>query len=141
MVSIGIYSGEIRLVKFLEFMVVNAYGLPLFHIKNKNIQSIDKNLMASFLTTFQMTLAKSADQKLELIKFKDTNLVIEAITTPYNLFFVGRSDTKAKEKQIRKELAKLAIEFTKRYWTFLEDWTGDITLFMDFESIVAPLIQ
>lgn len=128
------------MVKFLELMVVNAYGLPLFHIKNNKVKSIDKNLIASFLTTFQMMLSKSADQKLELIKFKDTNLVIEAVTSPVNLFFIGRTESKYKEKAIRKELNKIAQHFVEEYSTQLEDWKGDISMFMGFERVVSQMI-
>jgi hypothetical protein len=76
------------LVKFLEFWCVDANGIALFHEKEKDVTSVDKNLISGFLSAFQSMLKVSQQGEVEAIKFKDSRLIIVTRESPFRLFFM-----------------------------------------------------
>ena len=121
------------LVKFHEFYVINSSGVPLFHQKaNNSTESVNKNMVSGFISAIQSVVSSQNDEeKIEIIKFKNTKLVILQQSL-YDLFFIARVSQKEKEKPARKELKKLSILFVEDYRKHLIEWDGEISIFQNF---------
>ncbi|MCP4761695.1 MAG: hypothetical protein GY870_07935 [archaeon] len=106
----------------------------------KNLESVNENLITTFLSAFQnMVSAGNSQEKVEAIKFKDSKLIIHLVTAPFNLYFIGRVNMKEKDKNSRKILNKLSDIFVQDFWKYLENWTGDISLFDAFSKHLEDL--
>jgi len=126
------------MVKFIEFWAIDQNGVTLYHQKaNKNIQSVDQNLVSGFLSAFQSMLSVSAQDSIEAIKFKDSKLVLTRKKFDSFLYFIARAHTDEKDKNVRKELDKIGDTFVSDYRSLLVDWTGDVSLFNGFENRMA----
>lgn len=117
----------------LEFFVINTSGVPLFHQKaNNSIESVNKNMVSGFISAIQSVVsAQNEEEKIEIIKFKNTKLVILQQKL-YQLFFIARISQKEKEKPVRKELLKLSTLFVEDYRKHLIEWDGEISIFQNF---------
>jgi hypothetical protein len=127
------------MVKFIEFWTIDQNGVTLYHQKaNKNVQSVDQNLVSGFLSAFQSMLSVSAQDSIEAIKFRDSKLVLTRKKFDSTLFFIARSQLDDKDKVIRKELDKISELFISDFRSLLVDWTGDTSLFNGFENRMTP---
>lgn len=126
------------MVKFLEFWCVDANGIALFHEKEKDVASVDKNLISGFLSAFQSMLKVSQQGEVEAIKFKDSRLIIVTKESPFRLYFIVRISEKEKDKVVRKELEKLSDQFMVDFWEPLTNWEGNIDAFYDFQPKLKP---
>ncbi|MHA1820314.1 MAG: hypothetical protein ACTSU2_15415 [Promethearchaeota archaeon] len=131
------------MVKFLEFWILQDSGIPFYHFKfKKDIKSIDKNLVASFLLTIQNIIKLNANQNIQAINFKDSKILILIRNNNKNkIFFLARVPQNEKEKNVLKELNKLADIFLEDYRFILEDWDGDTSVFDGFENRLAYLMK
>jgi len=121
------------MVKFYEFYVIHISGVPLFHQKaNASIESVNKNMVSGFISAIQSVVsAQNDEEKIEIIKFKNTKLIILQQNL-YQLFFIARVSQKEKEKPARKELIKLSDIFIEDYRKNLIEWEGEINVFQNF---------
>ena len=121
------------MVKFYEFYVIHSSGVPLFHQKaNASIESVNKNMVSGFISAIQSVVsAQNDEEKIEIIKFKNTKLIILQQKL-YGIFFIARVSQKEKEKPARKELIKLSDIFIEDYRSNLIEWEGEINVFQNF---------
>ncbi|MBD3350088.1 MAG: hypothetical protein GF364_01220 [Candidatus Lokiarchaeota archaeon] len=129
------------MVKFLECWIITQDGMTLFHEREKNIQTVDKNLISGFLTAFQSMLKVSKQGDVEAIRFKNTKLLIKTEDEPFKLYFIGRTKDGERDRSIKKELGKLSEKFVLQYWSELESWQGNISVFMNFQTELDGLFK
>ncbi|MFX0187244.1 MAG: hypothetical protein ACFE8A_05855 [Candidatus Hodarchaeota archaeon] len=93
--------------------------------------------LMSALTIFANELTSGGLSNFELSSIKFT------IFKSKDFLFVINTTKKYKEKQLQKELDKLAEKFFDKYplnW-FNSRWDGDITIFDDFEKDIEDVLQ
>jgi len=109
---------------------MNCSGITLFHQKEKAISSIDKNLIAGFLSALLSTL-QTSNEDIQAIKFKDSKIIFYYRQEPYDLIFLTRVKNE-KEKRVYKELRTIAEMFINKYDKELKEWCGNLNIFKDF---------
>ncbi|MBN2155806.1 MAG: hypothetical protein JW776_07165 [Candidatus Lokiarchaeota archaeon] len=124
---------------FLEFWIIDRNGITLYHQKrNKNVESINKNLFSGFVSAFHDIINVSSQENVESIKFKNSKLIMIPTNVYERLLFIARTDQKEKDKNVRKELNKLSKIFLNEFNEELKKWVGDMDTFETFGKYLIP---
>ncbi|MBD3350089.1 MAG: hypothetical protein GF364_01225 [Candidatus Lokiarchaeota archaeon] len=116
---------------------MNRDGVPFFHSKaNENVKSVNDCMVAGFISALNQMVSESADQELEAITFKDSQLIMWPYSDPIPFYCIARAPLKEKEKNIRKSLKKIAKTFSKLFFGEITHWSGNVDIFIDFEDII-----
>ncbi len=117
---------------FLEFWIIDRNGITLYHNKKDKVAGINKNLFSGFVSAFVDIINVSSSENVESIKFKDSKLIMIATHVHEKLLFIARTNLKAKDRNIRKELTKLSELFHEEFGEELASWVGEMDTFEDF---------
>jgi hypothetical protein len=96
---------------------------------------VDKEIVSGFLAAFKDYAEEIAAGKIVNFNFRNFNFVYD-YDNDLDCMFVLVVDVNDLEEEVRSKLALMKKGFLNRYREALEDWTGNITIFKDFDGFV-----
>ena len=124
-----------------ELYLISKSGICLFHrnfIKNQTSTSRD-HLISSALSSINMILDDFAEQKKEKISIIEKEGNILTIYAGINVSAVIIS--KEEFEFINNHLRELVNRIEKLYSDFLENWKGDLSVFLPIENLVNEIFN
>jgi hypothetical protein len=119
----------------MEFWIMNKDGLPFFHERaNEKIQSVNEDMVSCFFSAFNQMILKASNQDVEAIRFKDSKIIFVPGPQKANFYVIGRIPMKANEKDAKKSIDKVIQYFIDDFWCFIEHWTGNVSIFLNFSN-------
>ena len=120
------------MTKILEFWIITKGGIPVFSY-SPNIK-LNPSLMSSFFSALQSYLLEISE-KDAIDSFSIGNFNYNFLrNNRYGLYFIAKSDTKTKPRNIEKYLKNIASIFLDTYKKDLEMFDGDIAKFENFQA-------
>lgn len=117
------------MVTIKELWLMTAEGSMLFHI-SKVQDNINPNLFTGFFSAIYMM----SEESIEAINMKESKIMILPVKEPIKLYVIARCNSKDKDKDIKKELAKIRDLFLATYSETLIKWDGNVSQFEPFAS-------
>jgi CO dehydrogenase nickel-insertion accessory protein CooC1 len=115
---------------------VIATGGKLCYSKNFVTEDfVDKEIVSGFLSAFKDYAEEITAGKIVNFNFRNFNFIYD-YDNDLDCMFVLVVDVDDIEDEVREKLGLLKREFLKRYRKELEQWTGNITIFKDFDGFV-----
>ena len=96
---------------------------------------VDKEIVSGFLAAFKDYAEEIAAGKIINFNFRNFNFVYD-YDNELNCMFVLVVDVNDLEKEVRSKLVLMKKSFLKRYRKELKEWTGNITIFKEFDGFV-----
>jgi len=96
---------------------------------------VDKEIVSGFLSAFKDYAEEITAGKILNFNFRNFNFIYD-YDDDLDAMFVLVVDVSDLEEEVRDKLSLLKKEFLKRYRKDLEDWTGKINIFRDFDGFV-----
>jgi len=116
-----------------DFWILKDSGIVLFHYQSYD--EVDKNLFGAItiaLNSYADLLSKGGLSSFQFISKKFTFIKKK------DIIFVGKSSIKAKDKDVKRDLNEISEKFFGHYSeNFLNEWKGNISVFSDFEKVLA----
>ncbi len=108
----------------------------MFNARAKGIQeSVNPNLLSGFINAIRGMLQVSTQSEIESINLSEQKLIFQVIDCKdKKLLYIGRVYNKAKDKNIKKQLQKIAQDFYTKYGSKASDWKCETSLFEGFEK-------
>jgi hypothetical protein len=117
------------MVTFKELWLMTPEGAMLFHL-NKVQDTINPNLFTGFFSAIYMM----SEESIEAINMKESKIMILPVKEPIRMYVIARCAAKDKDKDIKKELAKIRDLFLASYSEILKNWDGNVSQFEPFAS-------
>jgi hypothetical protein len=118
-----------------EFWILNFEGVPLFHYsqeEERNYQLI--GAFFSAIQSFARELSRNKKNKfVHQISLGNANYTF-LVNTKYDLYFVSKSPSKIKEKQVNPHLKRIEEMFLDDFKSVIFDYAGDISVFEKFRE-------
>jgi len=114
----------------------------MFNIRAKGIQeSVNPNLLSGFINVIRGMLQISANSDIESMNLSEQKLIFHVSTYPdKNLLYIARVYNKVKDKNIKKQLQKIAEVFLAKYGPQASQWKCETSLFEGFEKDLAEYL-
>ncbi len=114
-----------------------CYSIDFFEDKAQDF--IDKEIVSGFLSAFKDYAEEITAGKILKFNFRNFNFVYD-YDNDLDCMFVLVVDVDDLEEEVRKKLTIVKKEFLKRYRNELKDWTGNITIFKEFDGFVKKYV-
>ncbi len=101
-----------RNLRVLEFMVLKAGGIPVFHYAFAGTRRLDE-LLSGFLSAITSFASEFGERSVQSLSFEGSELLYEQ--TSDDLMFIFLVETGASEKVLRAVLRELSERFLDRY--------------------------
>lgn len=119
------------------WIINNNSGVCVFEGNYKEI-TMNADLISGFLVAMINFGKELADKDLKKIQFNDLKIAFR-----YNkLFIIAVAFTdNALDPEVQAFLKLIEDEFQSRYGKYLEDFSGDVTVFSDFNTYVEKILN
>ncbi|MHA1341572.1 MAG: hypothetical protein ACTSRZ_16790 [Promethearchaeota archaeon] len=128
-------------MKFYEIWIMNNDGLPFFYTHMEGIErEINEGMITSFISAVSIMLNSNSNEQLNTIKLKNSKILIFPGPNDAKFFTIVRTSIKEKDKNIRREVEKITNLFYSKYGQYIKNWSGNVTIFLDFEEYIKDYI-
>ncbi len=123
-------------LRVLEFMVLKAGGIPVFHYSFSGAQRLDE-LLSGFLSAITSFASEFGERSVQSLSFEGSELLYEQTSDMAMFIFLVESG--APEKVLRAVLRELSERFLSRYRVELDMDVPVRELFLDFKHDVLEV--
>ncbi len=120
-----------------QFLILNTSGVPLYNWQ-KEKEETDFGLISGFLSAFHMFAKSERGEEIKRIHLDPTTFIFEEES---DLIFVILTKEKKHEKFINLILKELKDRFLKQYQNEIEKYSGNMSLFRNFENDVEEILS
>ena len=100
---------------------------------------IDEEILSGFLTAFSDFAREIKGGEVKALLFREFNFIY-SYSVKYNLIFIVVIDKDDLEEEAKIKVELMKIEFINKYKRYLDNWSGDISVFEDFDNFVEENI-
>lgn len=119
-----------------DLWIIQRSGIVLFTRVCHEI--VDENLFGALMSAFNIYFHALSGEGLSGFKIKHFRFTL---LEKNRIIFIANSSEKVKDK-VMEELKVVAEKFFKLYPVdFLEEWTGNVTIFSDFEKVIQTSFE
>jgi len=123
----------------LKIFIIARGGI-LCYSKNYFEQiNIDKDIISGFLTAINKFAKEIKGGEIKALTFRNFNFIY-SYSIEFDLIFVIVIDINDLEEEARSKIELMKREFIKRYKPYLEDWTGNVSVFENFDEFIEKNI-
>ncbi len=122
--------------EILELWIINPDGLTMFNTRANGVQeSVNPNLLSGFINAVRGMLQLSTNSDIESINLSEQKLIFQVIDCKdKKLLYIARVYNRVKDKNVKKDLQKIAQDFLAKYGVQASDWKCETSLFEGFEK-------
>jgi hypothetical protein len=122
--------------EILELWIVSPEGLTMFNARAMGIQeSVNPNLLSGFINAIRGMIQVSTDSDIESMNLSEQKLIFQVVDCQEKkLLYIARAHNRVKDKNIKKQLQKIAQDFYSKYGSQAAEWQCDTALFEGFEK-------
>lgn len=122
-----------------RILIIASGGLLCYSKTFVGETGVDDDLVSGFLTAVSNFAREIKGGEITALNFRNFNFIY-AYDERLDVMFVIVIDIEDIEEEAQNKANLLKGEFLKRYSKFLENWTGDVTVFREFDSFVEENI-
>jgi predicted amidohydrolase len=123
----------------LKIFIIGPGGI-LCYSKNFFEQiDIDEGIISGFLTAISDFAREIKGGEIKALIFRNFKFIY-SYSADYNCIFVIIIDKDDLEEEARLKLELMKKEFAKTYKSYLENWTGNVSIFQNFDDFVEENI-
>ena len=100
---------------------------------------IDEDILSGFLTAFSDFAREIKGGEVKALLFREFNFIY-SYSVNYNLIFIIVIDKDDLEEEAKIKVDLMKNEFINKYKRYLENWSGDISVFNEFDKFVEENI-
>jgi len=125
-------------LKVLEFMVLKAGGVPVFHYSTEGTKTLDE-LLSGFLSAITSFATEFGEKSVKSLTFEGSELLYEEL--PDNTLFIFLVEAGASKKILRTVLRDLAVKFMSKFENEMKLEIPVKELFLSFASEVESTFR
>ncbi|TFF92832.1 MAG: hypothetical protein EU544_06795, partial [Promethearchaeota archaeon] len=122
-----------------RILIIASGGLLCYSKNFLGSDDIDDDLVSGFLTAVSNFAKEIRGGEIKALNFRNFNYIY-SYDTHLDCMFVIVIDINDPEDEARDKVELLKEEFVKRYRPKLEEWSGDVTIFENFNEFVEKNI-
>ena len=123
----------------LKIFIIGPGGVPCYSKDFFEQIDIDDSIISGFLTGISNFAKEIKGGEIKALVFKNFNFIY-SYSIEFNCIFVIVIDINDLEEEARPKVELMKNEFIKRYRPYLENWTGNVSIFQDFDEFVEKNI-
>ena len=129
----------------LRILILSSGGLLLY---SKNFLSdqnenedliLDDDLIGGFLSAISSFAIEIKGGEIKALNFRNSNFIY-SYDTQFGCMFVLITEIEDLEEEAREKIELMKNEFIKRYSSYLEDFSGMVSVFDDFDEFIEEHI-
>ncbi len=122
--------------EILELWIVSPEGLTMFNARANGVQeSVNPNLLSGFINAIRGMLQISTNSDIESINLSEQKLIFQVVDcNGKGLLYIARVFNRVKDKNVKKQLQKIAQDFIAKYGPQITDWKNETTIFDGFDK-------
>ena len=102
--------------------------------------NIDEQLFSGFLVAILAFSKEISNRQLKSLNLEDLTLYYKH-NQSNKLIFVIAADSKEREPRVREKIDRIEEKFMLKYGEILPEWTGDISIFNNFEPELDSILN
>ncbi|MFX1301993.1 MAG: nitrilase-related carbon-nitrogen hydrolase [Promethearchaeota archaeon] len=123
----------------LKIFIIGPGGVPCYSKDFIEQINIDNSIISGFLTGISNFAKEIKGGEIKALVFKNFNFIY-SYSIEFNCIFVIVIDINDLEEEARSKVELMKKEFIKRYKPYLENWTGNVSVFQEFDEFIEKNI-
>ncbi|MFX0106361.1 MAG: hypothetical protein ACFE75_12855, partial [Candidatus Hodarchaeota archaeon] len=123
----------------LKIFIIGPGGVPCYSKNFFEQIDIDDSIITGFLTGISHFAKEIKGGEIRALVFKNFNFIY-SYSIEFNCIFVIVIEIDDLEEEARSKVELMKKEFIKRYRQYLENWTGNVSVFDGFDDFVEENI-
>lgn len=123
----------------LKALVIRSGGILCYSKNFFDEILIKEEIVGGFLAAISDFAQEIKGGQIKTLNFRNFNLFY-SYSKKFDYIFVIVADEDDIEKEVRPKVELMKSEFIERYGTFLKKWSGNISIFEDFDEFVEKKI-
>ena len=123
----------------LKIFIIGPGGVPCYSKNFFEQIDIDDSIITGFLTGISDFAKEIKGGEIKALIFKNFNFIY-SYSIEFNCIFVIVIDINDLEEEARSKVELMKNEFIQRYRPYLENWTGNVSVFGDFGDFIEKNI-
>ncbi len=123
----------------LKILIIGPGGIPCYSKNFFEVINIDEVVISGFLTAISDFAKEIKGGEIKALIFRNFNFIY-SYSIEYNCIFVIIIDKDDLEEDARLKVELMKEGFIKKYKPYLENWTGNVSVFDDFEEFIEKNI-
>jgi len=123
----------------LKLFIIGPGGILYYSKSFFSHIEVDEGVLSGFLAAFSDFANEIKGGEVKALIFREFNFIY-SYSSEFKLMFIIVTDTIGLEEEVKRKVDLMKKEFIKRYKPQLENWSGNISIFREFDKFIEEKV-